>query len=59
MTRILCAVRGGPDSEQTIEYAVSLTEKQKGRLSRVTALSSPVSKSKRVIKRHILLANPL
>ena len=32
MTRILCAVRGGPESEQTIAYAVSLAEKQEARL---------------------------
>ncbi len=30
--RILCAVRGGPESEKTIEYAVSLAEKERARL---------------------------
>ena len=32
MTRIFCAVRGGPDSEQTIKYAVSLAKEQGVRL---------------------------
>ena len=32
MTRILCAVRGGPDSEQTIKYAVSLAKELDARL---------------------------
>ena len=32
MTKILCAVRGGPDSEQTIKYAVSLAKEQDARL---------------------------
>ena len=30
--KILCAVRGGPESEKTIEYAVSLAEKERARL---------------------------
>ena len=28
MMRILCAVRGGPDSEKTIKYAISLVQKE-------------------------------
>ena len=32
MTRILCAIRGGPDSDQTIKYAVSLAKEQNARL---------------------------
>ena len=32
MNKILCAVRGGPDSEQTIAYAVSLAKEQGARL---------------------------
>ncbi|MBT3323092.1 MAG: universal stress protein [Anaerolineae bacterium] len=30
--RILCAVRGGPESKKTIEYAVSFAEKERARL---------------------------
>jgi len=33
MARILCAIRGGPDSEPTIAYAVSLAEEQRARLT--------------------------
>ena len=32
MARILCAVRGGPDSQETIAYAVSLAKEQNARL---------------------------
>ena len=30
--RILCAVRGGPDSERTIKYAISLAKEEEARL---------------------------
>ena len=30
--RILCAVRGGPESEKTIEYAVALAKRERARL---------------------------
>ncbi len=32
MTRILCAIRGGPESASTIAYAVSLAKEQRARL---------------------------
>jgi len=32
MTKILCALRGGPESEETIAYAVTMAEKEDVRL---------------------------
>ena len=32
MTKILCALRGGPESENTIAYAVTMAEKEEARL---------------------------
>ena len=46
MLRILCALRGGPDSEKTIEHAVSLAKEKRARLILLYIVSLELFSSK-------------